>query len=168
MARLIPKLPKPTDVSQRRHIALSSCVQKLYCAILALLLEHLSKPLSREACGSRKGHQVAEITEALRIGLEQSKLYGQQMVVIQADARKAVDHVSRSGFNIRFCLNWLAPKFFLFLNMLRFLARRCCLRLENKEDSCFLESNFGLSPCRGCYCVSWGRTGLVFTGRRLF
>jgi hypothetical protein len=61
------------------------------------------------------------------------------MVVIQADVRKAVDNVSCSGFNIRFCLNWLAPKCFLLLNMLRVLARRCCLRLESKEDSCFLE-----------------------------
>jgi hypothetical protein len=71
LVRLIPKLPQPTDVSRWRPIALSSCVQKLYCAILALLLEELSKPLNREACGFRSGHQVAEITEALRIGLEQ-------------------------------------------------------------------------------------------------
>jgi hypothetical protein len=70
LVRLIPKVPRPVDMTQWRPIALSSCVQKLYCAILILLLDEMSGPLHREACGFRKGHQVAEITEALRIGLE--------------------------------------------------------------------------------------------------
>jgi hypothetical protein len=94
LVRLIPKVPKPVDMTQWRPIALSSCVRKLYCAILISLLEELSGPLHREACGFRKGHQVAEITEALRVGLEKSKLYGQELTIIQADVLKAFDHMS--------------------------------------------------------------------------
>jgi hypothetical protein len=94
LSGLFPKVPKPVDMTQWRPIALSSCVQKSYCAILILLLDELSGPLHREACGFRKGHQVAEITEALRIGLDKSKLYGQELTIIQADVLKAFDHMS--------------------------------------------------------------------------
>jgi hypothetical protein len=94
LIRLIPKVPKPVDLTQWRPIALSSCVQKLYCAILTSLFDELSGPLHREACGFRKGHQVAEITETLRIGLEKSNLYGQELTILQADVLTAFDHMS--------------------------------------------------------------------------
>jgi hypothetical protein len=166
LVRLIPKVPKPVDMTQWRPIALSSCVQKLYCANLISLLGELSGPLYREACSFRKGHQVAEITEALRIGLEKSKLYGQELTIIQADVLKAFDHmshdeirrsleyygVSPSGFSTLCSWNWLELLCSLFLNMLRLLVLFCFLQLENKGalKRRFCGSYFGFPPCRGC------------------
>jgi ribonuclease HI len=57
-------------------------------------LDELSAPSHREACGFRNGHQVAEIAEALRIGLEKPKLYGQEFTIIQAVVLKAFDYMS--------------------------------------------------------------------------
>ena len=94
VVRLIPKVHRPDEVKDWRPISLSSCLQKWFGAILTCLLEEMADPLGQEATGFRPGRQVGEITVCMRLGLEKASLWGENLVILQADVRKAFDSIN--------------------------------------------------------------------------
>ena len=69
---LIPKISSPALVKHWRPIALTSCLQKLYLAVVTRLVSYFSTPCLPNQCGFSQGRQAAEVSELTRLALQKA------------------------------------------------------------------------------------------------
>jgi ribonuclease HI len=94
---LIPKSRTPYKVTMWRPISLVSCLQKLYMAIITHLVEHSTHPVCDAQLGFSAGHQTAEISEFVRLGMKKASQWGVGLVALKLDVARAFDSMSHRG-----------------------------------------------------------------------
>ena len=88
---MIPKITSPTLVKHWRPIALTSCLQKLYLAVVTRLVAYFCTPCLPNQCGFSQGRQTAEVSELTRLALQKAVQWNVPLYALKLDVHRAFD-----------------------------------------------------------------------------
>ena len=88
---LIPKVRNANTAKKWRSIALTSCLQKVYLAVVTKLDQFYSEPCHHMQYGFSLGKQVMEITELRRLAAQKSTRWGVSLYSMKLDVHRAFD-----------------------------------------------------------------------------
>ena len=88
---LIPKVRNANTAKKWRPTSLTSCLQKVYLAVVTKLVQHYSEPCHHMQHGFSSGKQVMEITELCRLAAQKSTRWGGSLYTMKLDVHRAFD-----------------------------------------------------------------------------
>jgi hypothetical protein len=88
---LIPKVKNANTAKKWRPIALTSCLQKVYLAVVTKLVQFYSEPCHHMQYGFSSGKQVMEITELCRLAAQKSTRWDTPLFTMKLDVHRAFD-----------------------------------------------------------------------------
>jgi hypothetical protein len=100
--KLLFKKGDPRLLENYRPISIIPVMAKLFSTVLyARIVDNIEKHLSEEQSGFRQGRGCADAVHVMRMVVEKSAEWGEELWVAALDVEKAFDRVHRSVFSTR-------------------------------------------------------------------
>jgi len=93
---LIPKIKNANTAKKWRPISLTSCLQKVYLAVVTKLVQYYAAPCHHIQYGCTAGKQTMEISELCRMVMQKSTRWGISLYIMRLDIHRAFDALRHS------------------------------------------------------------------------